>query len=170
MNFDSLYEYRTGIGNDIHRVIEGRPLMLGGMLIEWHSGLLAHSDGDVVIHAVIDSILGAACLGDIGTMFPDSDPMFRNIDSKEMLATTRQWLEEKKWQVVNLDVIVQAEEPKLGPYKAQMKRCLASLLGMDFMAVNVKAKTNEGLGEIGQGLAIAAIANVLLRKRIKRSL
>ena len=163
-------EYRSGIGTDIHRVAEGRKLMLCGVHVPYPAGLLAHSDGDVALHAVIDALLGAAGMGDIGTLFPDSDPRWKDVDSKELLFIVKGQLEEKRWEVVNVDVIIHAEEPKLSPVKGQMKRCLAELLGIDFTAVNVKAKTNEGLGEIGAGQAMAATATVLLRKKQRRTL
>ena len=163
-------EYRSGIGTDIHRVAEGRKLMLCGVHVPYPAGLLAHSDGDVALHAVIDALLGAAGMGDIGTLFPDSDPRWKDADSKELLFIVKGQLEEKRWEVVNVDVIIHAEEPKLTPVKGQMKRCLAELLGIDFTAVNVKAKTNEGLGEIGAGQAMAATATVLLRKKARRTL
>jgi 2-C-methyl-D-erythritol 2,4-cyclodiphosphate synthase len=167
---DLNYEYRTGIGSDIHRLVEGRQLKLGGIAIPFDKGLLAHSDGDVVLHALIDAVIGAAGLGDIGTLFPDTDPQFKNIDSKELVLKTRDYINSKNWEIVNIDIIVNAEEPKLGPYKMQMKRCIADLMATDFMNVNVKAKTNEGMGEVGTGLAISAMANVLLRRRLKRTL
>jgi len=170
VKIDGNFEYRVGIGSDIHRLVEGRELKLGGVLVPFDKGLLAHSDGDVVLHAVIDAVCGAIGLGDIGVLFPDSDPQFKGIDSKELVLKTREYIEEKRWEVVNVDVTIKAEQPKLTEYKVQMKRCIASLLSMDFLNVNVKAKTNEGLGEIGQGLAISAAAVVLLRKRKKRSL
>jgi 2-C-methyl-D-erythritol 2,4-cyclodiphosphate synthase len=170
VNADINYEYRTGIGTDIHSLVEGRPLKLGGIAVPFEKGLLAHSDGDVALHALMDAIIGAAGLGDIGMLFPDSDPQFKNIDSKELVLKVKEYIASKSWEVVNADIIITAEEPKLGPYKAQMKRSIASLLGIDFLNVNVKAKTNEGFGEIGTGLAISAIANVLLRRRLKRTL
>ena len=163
-------EYRSGIGTDIHRLAEGRKLMLCGVHVPYPAGLLAHSDGDVALHAVIDALLGAAGMGDIGMLFPDSDPRWKDADSKELLFIVKGQLEEKRWEVVNVDVIIHAEEPKLAPVKGQMKRCLAGLLGIDFTAVNVKAKTNEGLGEIGAGQAMAATATVLLRKKQRRTL
>ncbi len=163
-------EYRSGIGTDIHRLAEGRKLMLCGVHVPYPAGLLAHSDGDVALHAVIDALLGAAGMGDIGTLFPDSDSRWKDADSKELLFIVKGQLEEKRWEVVNVDVIIHAEEPKLAPVKGQMKRCLAGLLGIDFAAVNVKAKTNEGLGEIGAGQAMAATATVLLRKKQRRAL
>jgi 2-C-methyl-D-erythritol 2,4-cyclodiphosphate synthase len=167
---DINYEYRTGIGTDIHRLIEGKPLKLGGILIPFEKGLLSHSDGDVALHAMIDAIAGAAGLGDIGTLFPDTDPQFKNIDSKELVLKVKEYIEHKNWEIVNVDITITTEEPKLDKYKAQMKRCIASLLGIDFLNVNVKAKTNEGLGEIGQGLGISAMAAALLRRRIKKAL
>ena len=170
MNFEADYEYRIGIGTDIHRLVEGRELKLGGVLVPFDKGLLAHSDGDVALHAVIDAVCGAIGLGDIGVLFPDSDPQFKNIDSKELVLKIKNYIEEERWEVVNLDLTIAAEEPKLTNYKIQMKRCVASLLSTDFLNVNVKAKTNEGLGDIGQGLAIEATAVALLRRRKKRSL
>ena len=164
------HEYRTGIGTDIHRVVEGRKLMLGGVSVPYPAGLAGHSDGDVGLHAVIDALLGAAGMRDIGTLFPDTDPQWKNVDSKELLIIVKERLEEKHWEVVNIDLIIHAEEPRLERVKGQMKRCIAELLGIDFTAVNVKAKTNEGLGEIGTGQAMAATAIALLKKKRKRTL
>jgi 2-C-methyl-D-erythritol 2,4-cyclodiphosphate synthase len=162
--------YRIGIGTDIHRLVEGRKLMLCGVYVPYPAGLAGHSDGDVGLHAVIDALLGASGMGDIGTLFPDTDPALKDVDSKELLFAVKERLEEKKWEVINVDLIIHTEEPKLGPFKGQMKRCIAGLLGIDFAAVNVKAKTNEGLGEIGAGQAMAATATTLLRKKRKRTL
>ena len=164
------HEYRTGIGTDIHRVAEGRKLMLGGVLVSHCAGLTGHSDGDVALHAVIDALLGASGMGDIGTLFPDTDPQFKDADSKRLLLDVKKRLEEKSWVIVNIDLTIHAEQPKLEPVKAQMKRCIASILGIDFNAVNVKAKTNEGLGEIGAGETMAATAIVLLKRKYKRTL
>jgi len=163
-------EYRVGIGTDIHRIVEGRKLMLGGVHIPFPAGLLGHSDGDVVLHAVVDALLGAAGLGDIGTLFPDTDVQWKDADSKVFLYTVKEQLERKQWEVVNVDLTIHTEAPKLGPMKGQIRRCIAGLLGMDFAAVNVKAKTNEGLGEIGTGEAMAATAIALLRKKPRRTL
>ena len=162
--------YRVGIGTDIHRVVEGRKLMLCGVYVPYPAGLAGHSDGDVGLHAVIDALLGATGMGDIGTLFPDTDPAHKDIDSKELLFRVKERLEEKKWEVVNIDLTIHTEEPNLGSFKGQMKRCIAGLLGIDFNAVNVKAKTNEGLGEIGAGEAMAATATALLRKKRRRTL
>lgn len=163
-------DYRIGIGTDIHRLVENRKLMLCGIYIPFPLGLLGHSDGDVGIHAVIDALLGASGMGDIGTLFPDTDDKWKDIDSKELLLVVKEKLEEKRWQVINVDLIIHAEMPRLGPFKGQMKRVVAGLLGIDFTAVNVKAKTNEGLGDIGAGQAIAATATALLRKKKRRGL
>ena len=163
-------EYRVGIGNDIHRMVEGRKLMLGGVHIPYPAGLLGHSDGDVALHAIVDALLGAAGMGDIGTLFPDTDVQWKDADSKVFLYTVKEQLDKKQWEVVNVDLTIHAEAPKLGPLKGQIRRCIAGLLGMDFTAVNVKAKTNEGLGEIGAGEAMAATAIALLRKKPRRTL
>jgi 2-C-methyl-D-erythritol 2,4-cyclodiphosphate synthase len=163
-------DYRIGIGTDIHRVVEGRKLMLGGVYIPYPAGLLGHSDGDVALHAIVDALLGAAGMGDIGTLFPDTSAQWKDADSKIFLYAVREELEKKQWEVVNVDLTIHAEAPKLGPVKGQIRRCIAGLLGMDFAAVNVKAKTNEGLGEIGAGEAIAATAIALLREKPRRTL
>jgi len=163
-------EYRVGIGTDIHRIVEGRRLMLGGVYIPFPAGLLGHSDGDVALHAIIDALLGAAGMGDIGTMFPDTDVQWKDADSKVFLYTVKEQLEKKQWEVVNVDLTIHTEAPKLGPLKGQIRRCIAGLLGMDFACVNVKAKTNEGLGEIGAGEAMAATAVAMLRKKPRRTL
>ncbi|MEN6336385.1 MAG: 2-C-methyl-D-erythritol 2,4-cyclodiphosphate synthase [Phycisphaerales bacterium] len=163
-------EYRVGIGTDIHRIVEGRKLMLGGVYIPFPAGLLGHSDGDVALHAIIDALLGAAGLGDIGTLFPDTDVQWKDADSKGFLYAVKEQLEKKGWEVVNVDLTIHTEMPKLGPMKGQIRRCIAGLLGIDFQSVNVKAKTNEGLGEIGDGEAMAATAIAMLRKKPKRTL
>lgn len=167
MNYELNYEYRTGIGTDIHRLVLGRDLMLGGIEVPYHMGLLAHSDGDVALHAVIDAIIGAAGMGDIGVLFPDTDDEWKDADSKELVLIVKERIEQKKWEVVNVDLTINAEEPKLGAFKGQMKRSISDLLDIDFNNANVKAKTNEGLGEIGAGHAISALATVLLRRRVK---
>ena len=170
MSFEANYDYRTGIGTDIHRLVPDRELKLGGVVVPYAMGLLGHSDGDAALHAVTDAILGAAAMGDIGTLFPDDTDEFKDADSRQLLLDVAERIGEAKWEVVNVDLTIHAEQPKLGPYKTQMKRAIASILGVDFVNVNVKAKTNEGLGEIGAGNAIAATAVVLLRRRLKRRL
>jgi len=163
-------EYRSGIGTDIHELVPGRKLMLGGVHVPYEKGLLGHSDGDVALHAVIDALLGAAGMGDIGTLFPDTDPQYKDADSKGLLFVVKEKLEEKDWEIANVDLIIHAQEPNLSAVKGQIKRCIASLLGIDFTTVNVKAKTNEGFGEVGAGEAIAATAVTLLKKKFRRSL
>ena len=143
--------------------------MLCGVYVPYPAGLSGHSDGDVGIHALIDALLGAAGMGDIGTWFPDTDDKWKEADSKELLLIIRGQLEEKQWQIVNVDLIIHAEAPKLGPIKGQMQRAIAGLLDIDFGAVNIKAKTNEGLGDIGAGDAIAATATALLKKKHRRT-
>ena len=163
-------EYRIGIGTDIHGLIEGRKLMLCGVYVPHPAGLAGHSDGDVGLHAVIDALLGASGMGDIGTLFPDTETRWKDADSKELLFIVKEQLEEKRWEVVNVDLTIHAEAPKLEPLKGQMKRCVAGLLEIDFTSVNVKAKTNEGFGDIGAGQAMAATAAVLLKKKRRRTL
>ena len=164
---DVQYEFRTGIGTDIHRLVPDRPLMLGGVRIPYELGLAGHSDADAVLHAVTDALLGAAGLGDIGTFFPDTDPQWQDADSAELTQRIREQLIKHRWEVVNADIIVHAEQPKLAPYKGQIRRSVAGLIDTDFANVNVKANTDEGLNAVGQRLAIAVTAIVLQRRRIK---
>lgn len=163
-------EYRSGIGTDIHKLVAGRKLMLCGLHVPHPLGLAGHSDGDVGLHAVIDALLGASGMGDIGTLFPDTDPKWKDADSRELLLIVKDDLEKKDWEIANIDLIIHAEQPRLETLKGQMRRIIAGLLEIDFAAVNVKAKTNEGLGEIGTGEAIAATAVVLLKRKYKRAL
>jgi 2-C-methyl-D-erythritol 2,4-cyclodiphosphate synthase len=156
---------RVGIGHDTHRLAAGRPLLLGGVRIEHSRGLVGHSDADVVLHAVTDALLGAAGLGDIGDAFPDTDQAYRGCDSRVFLWETLKRLNHAGWRVVNLDVIIFAQEPKLGPVKAEIRRHLASLLGLDEGAVNVKAKTGEGVDAIGRAEAIACQAVALIDRQ-----
>ncbi len=161
------YDYRSGIGTDIHRLVPERKLVLGGIEIPFELGLLGHSDGDAVLHAVTDAILGAAGLGDIGMMFPDTDPQWKDADSAELLKQGVWTGSQQGWEMVNVDLIVHAQLPKLGPYRGQMKRRIAELLEMDFANVNIKAKTNEGLDAVGECRAIAATAITMLRRKVK---
>jgi len=161
------YDYRSGIGTDIHRLVPERKLILGGIEIPFELGLLGHSDGDAVLHAVTDAILGAAGLGDIGMMFPDTDPQWKDADSAELLKQVVWKVSQQGWEIVNMDLIVHAQLPKLGPYRGQMKRRIAELLEMDFANVNIKAKTNEGLDAVGECRAIAATAITMLRRKVK---
>ena len=151
-------------------MIPSRDLMLGGVHIPYTMGLLGHSDGEVVLHAIIDALLGAASMGDIGTFFPDNDVQYKDADSRSLAAFIREKLIEKKWEIINIDVTIHAEAPRLEMFKGQIKRTIADVFGVSFEVVNIKAKTNEGLGEIGAGQAIAATAAALLRRREKRTL
>jgi 2-C-methyl-D-erythritol 2,4-cyclodiphosphate synthase len=155
---------RVGIGHDTHRLVPGRPLLLGGVRVEHPRGLAGHSDADVVLHAVTDALLGAAGLGDIGDAYPDTDPAYQGADSRVFLRETLARLNQGGWRVVNLDVIVFAQEPKLGPVKAEIRRHLAELLGLDVAAVNVKAKTGERVGAIGRAEAIGCQAVALIER------
>jgi 2-C-methyl-D-erythritol 2,4-cyclodiphosphate synthase len=153
---------RVGIGHDTHRLAEGRQLLLGGVRVEYSRGLVGHSDADVVLHAVTDALLGAAGMGDIGDAYPDTDPAFADADSRRFLTETLTRLNHAGWRVVNIDVIVFAQEPKLGPVKAAIRANLAALLGLDAGAVNVKAKTGERVGHIGRSEAIGCQAVALI--------
>jgi 2-C-methyl-D-erythritol 2,4-cyclodiphosphate synthase len=153
---------RVGIGHDTHRLVAGRPLILAGLRIDHPRGLAGHSDADVVLHAVTDALLGAAGLGDIGDQFPDTDSRWKDADSALFLRSAMNQLNQVGLQPVNVDVIIFAQEPKLGPLKAELRHQLAKLLGLDASAVNVKAKTGEGVGVIGRGEAISCQAVVLL--------
>jgi len=153
---------RIGIGHDTHRLVEGRPLVLAGLPIDFPRGLAGHSDADVVLHAVTDALLGAAGLGDIGDAYPDTDPRWRDANSTIFVREALSRLNQSGLRPVNLDVIVFAQEPKLGPLKQRMRDRLAELLRLPPAAVNVKAKTGEGVGSIGRGEAISCQAVVLL--------
>ena len=153
---------RIGIGHDTHRLAPGRPLLLGGVRVEHPRGLVGHSDADVVLHAVTDALLGAAGKGDLGDAYPDTDPAYRGCDSAVFVRETVTRLNRDGWRVVNLDVIVFAQEPKLGPVKTAIRRRLADLLGLEEGAVNVKAKTAEGVGAIGRAEAISCQAVALI--------
>ena len=153
---------RVGIGHDTHRLVEGRPLVLGGLRIDHPRGLAGHSDADVVCHAVADALLGAAGLGDIGEHYPDTDPKWSGLDSTRLLAEVVDQVRRAGWHPVNCDVIIHAQEPKLGPHKGTIRANLARLLRLPEPAVNVKAKTGEHVGPIGRSEAIACHAVVLL--------
>jgi 2-C-methyl-D-erythritol 2,4-cyclodiphosphate synthase len=156
--------YRVGIGYDLHRLAPGRKLMLGGLEIVFERGLVGHSDADVVLHAVADALLGAAGLPDIGDLFPDSDPAYRGADSRELLAEVKRRVDAAGWRAVNLDIVVHAEAPKLGPLKRRIAESIAVLLDLSPNAVNVKGKTNEGVGPVGRGEAIACTAVAQIEK------
>ncbi|MEE9553525.1 MAG: 2-C-methyl-D-erythritol 2,4-cyclodiphosphate synthase [candidate division Zixibacteria bacterium] len=155
---------RIGQGYDVHRLVSGRKLILGGVEIEYELGLDGHSDADVVVHAVIDALLGAAAMGDIGFHFPDTDPAYKNADSIELLRSTRGKIETAGYFIGNIDVTVIVEKPKMAPYVEQMRKNIADAAGISFEQVSVKATTNENIGSIGRGEGIAALAVALLRK------
>ena len=153
---------RIGIGYDIHRFQEGRPLVLGGLTIAGETGLGGHSYADVLLHAVIDALLGAAGLGDIGQRYPPDDPAYAGADSRRLLAEVRAAVEEAGFQPHNVDATLVAERPKLAPHLPLMRQAIGEALGIEAGRVNVKATTNEGIGAIGRGEGIAAIAVALL--------
>ena len=155
---------RIGHGYDVHRLVEGRKLVLGGVTIPYEKGLLGHSDADVLTHALMDALLGAAALGDIGQHFPDSDDRFLGADSLVLLRTVCAMLTEKGYRVENADVTVIAQRPKLAPYIPEMRRRLAEAMGLEEDSVNVKATTEEKLGFTGEGAGIAAHAVALLSR------
>jgi len=156
---------RVGIGHDTHRLEAGRPLILGGVRVEHPRGLAGHSDADVVLHALTDALLGAAGLGDIGDAYPDTDPRHKDADSAVFLRETLARLNRAGYEVVNVDAIVFAQEPKLGPVKAAIRANLARLLGVDEGAVNVKAKTGEKVGHLGRAEAIACQVVALIDQK-----
>ena len=155
---------RIGHGYDVHRLVEGRRLILGGVEIPYEKGLLGHSDADVLTHAVMDSLLGAAALGDIGTLFPDSNPAYAGADSLELLDTVMQALRQAGYRVGNLDATILAQRPKLAPHIPHMREHLAERMDVPSSRVNVKATTEEGLGFTGSGEGIAAHAVCLLEE------
>ncbi|MGA8036193.1 MAG: 2-C-methyl-D-erythritol 2,4-cyclodiphosphate synthase [Candidatus Acidiferrales bacterium] len=146
---------RCGIGYDLHRLTEGRPLMIGGVQVPFDKGPVGHSDGDVLAHALCDALLGAGGLGDIGTHFPDSDPKWKGANSLLFLEHTRKLLDQRGLRINHLDAVVILERPKLGPHFPAMREALAKSLGTHFDQIHLKAKTNEGTGAIGRGEAIA---------------
>ncbi len=154
--------FRIGEGWDTHQLVEGRPLWLGGVQIPHPMGLLGHSDADVLLHAITDAILGAAGMGDIGTLFPDTDPAFKGADSRVLLREAMQRVRASGWQVGNVDCTIIAQKPKLAPYKAAMVQSVADCLGVTAAQVNVKAKTAEKLGPVGEERSMEARAVVLL--------
>lgn len=154
---------RVGIGYDIHQMVEGRKLILGGLEIPHDKGSKGHSDGDALLHAITDALLGAAGLGDIGEYFPDNDPQWKDADSGVLLKEAFKHVKRRGWEVENIDCNIIAQAPKLKPYKSQMESRIASLLEIETRRVNVKAKTNEELDAVGRKEAIATQAVVLLK-------
>ena len=155
-------EYRIGLGYDIHRLVEGRELIIGGVKITHEKGLLGHSDADVLVHAIIDALLGAVALDDIGTLFPDTDPQYKNADSIELLRTVYRKVQQEGYVIGNVDSNIIAQSPKMMPYIPKMKEALASVLGLEPNDISIKAKTKEKLDAVGENLAIEANAIVLL--------
>lgn len=153
---------RIGHGYDVHKLVEGRKLILGGVEVPFEKGLLGHSDADVLTHAVMDALLGAAALGDIGRLFPDSDDAFLNISSLVLLSRVRDALANAGYRVVNIDATLIAQAPKVGPYRTQMQENMAAALGIDVDRVNVKATTEEHLGFTGDGSGMSAHAVALI--------
>lgn len=153
---------RIGQGFDVHRLVSGRRLILGGVEIPFELGLLGHSDADVLVHAVMDALLGAVGAGDIGTHFPDNDPSFKDIDSMVLLKRVLSLINENGYQIANLDATIIAERPKLAKYIPEMRRKIAALAGTDLSQISIKATTTEGLGFTGRGEGIGALAVALL--------
>lgn len=161
---ENLY-MRVGMGYDVHKLVEGRDLILGGVKVPYEKGLLGHSDADVLLHAITDAILGAAALGDIGKHFPDTDPAYHNADSMKLLEEVVKLIEDKGYEVGNVDATVIAQRPKLLNYIPMMKENISKVLKVDSDQVNVKATTEEHLGFTGEGLGISAQAVCLLNER-----
>ena len=155
---------RIGIGCDTHRLVEGRTLILGGVEIEHDKGLYGHSDADALVHAVIDAILGAAGMGDIGTLFPDTDMKYKDISSLILLEEAGKRIKEAGYTIVNIDTIIIAQKPKMAPYKLLMAETMAKTLGIDPSQINVKAKTNEKMGFTGREEGIETRAVALIEK------
>lgn len=156
---------RIGIGYDIHRLADDRKLILGGVEIPYIKGLIGYSDGDVVLHAISDAILGALSLGDIGQHFPDTDPQYKDIPSQEILKKAVELAKERRTVINNIDTTIIAEEPKIYPFRDRMIATIARLTGMPKENINIKATTNEGVGAIGRGEAIAAYAVAILAEK-----
>ena len=156
--------YRIGLGYDIHKLTEGRDLVIGGVKITHEKGLMGHSDADVLIHAIIDAMLGALALSDIGTLFPDTDEFYKDADSTILLKDVYKLIKEKKYVIENLDSNIIAQQPKMMPYIPKMKEVLCQILEIEPERISIKAKTNEKMDAVGQELAIEAHAVVLLKK------
>lgn len=155
---------KIGIGFDVHALVEGRPLVLGGITVPFEKGLKGHSDGDALLHAIADAMLGACALGDIGQHFPDTDPKFKDADSADLLASVVKLVSKKGFKPMNVDANVIAQRPKLTPHIEAMRARISEILGIPTDDVSVKARTAEGMGEIGEGRAIAVQAAVLVSK------
>lgn len=157
--------FRIGYGEDIHRLVSDRPLILGGIVIPFEKGLLGHSDADVVCHALSDALLGALALGDIGTHFPDSDMQYKNVNSVILLQKVATLVSEKNYLIVNIDIAISLEKPRLSPFIMAMRNKISETLGIELNTISIKAMTNEGLGSVGRGEACRATAIVLLKRK-----
>ena len=155
---------RTGLGFDVHRLVEGRPCLLGGVELPHPKGPEGHSDGDAVLHAICDALLGAAGLDDLGTRFPDTDPEWKDAESSDLLRASVAALSEAGWRVENIDVVVATEGPRIAPHRAEMRARIAELVGIEADAVNVKGKTLEGLGALAGGAGVAVQAICLIER------
>jgi len=155
---------RVGIGYDAHRLVEGRKLIIGGVHIPFEKGLLGHSDADVLVHAINDALLGAACLGDIGKHFPDTDPKYKDISSLVLMKRVAELLKNEGFGIVNIDSVIVAERPKFAPYIEKMRENIASALGIQKDKISIKATTTEGMGFEGRGEGISAKAICLIKK------
>lgn len=156
---------RIGLGYDVHRLVEGRRLILGGVEIPHEKGLLGHSDADVLVHAIADAIVGALREGDIGKLFPDTDPAYKDADSMKLLATVATHMRDAGYELVDVDSVIMAENPKLAPYRESMRHNIASVLEVEISQVGIKATTTEKLGFVGREEGIAASAAVLLKRK-----
>lgn len=159
---------RIGLGYDIHRLVKGRKLFLGGLEIPHARGLLGHSDADVLLHAICDALLGAVSKGDIGEHFPDTDPLYRNASSLELLKKVNALIKKNKFSINNIDAVIIAEEPKILPFRGKMRKIISRVLKINEDRISIKAKTNEGLGDVGGKKAIAAYAVALVNGGIKK--
>lgn len=155
---------RIGQGFDVHALVAGRKLIIGGVEVPYERGLAGHSDADVLLHAVCDALIGAAALGDIGTHFPDTDPRYKGFDSRKLLREVMRMLAAQRWQIVNIDATIIAQAPRMAPYIAAMRENIAADAGIALADVNIKAKTAEALGFIGRGEGIAAEAVALITR------
>lgn len=158
-------QFRLGYGEDIHRLVEGRKLILGGIEIPFEKGLLGHSDADCLLHALMDSLLGALALGDIGLYFPPDDPEYEGADSTKLLAKVKSLVDDSNYAISNVDLLLFAEQPKLKPYRESIRSNIANLLDLDISQVGFQAMSNEGLDAVGRGEAIRAVSTVLLERK-----
>ena len=157
--------YRIGSGIDFHQLAEGRDLWIGGVKIPHHKGAVGHSDADVLLHAICDALLGAVCLGDIGVHFPDTDPSYKNIDSKILLQKTIELVKKEGYSIINIDSTLCLESPMIKPYVGQMQKTISTIAGITEKDISIKATTTEKMGFVGRGEGLVAYATVLLEKR-----